>query len=160
MSISREISHARECRFIREFRRWCLRLEAEVVRDVALASSGLLSPRVGGPGVFPPQPDGVYRFTQVNKDWKPNTGPDRYRRGMYTYFWRSAPYAGLTVFDAPDSNSTCTRRNRSNTPLQALTLLNDQAFFEFAQALAARVLTEVKSGDGERIRHAFQLCLA
>src|SRR5436305_2717958 len=79
---------------------------------------------------------------------------------MYTYFWRSAPHPGLTVFDAPDSNSTCTRRNRSNTPLQALTLLNDQAFFEFAQGLAARVLTEAKASDEQRLRQAFQLCLA
>jgi len=137
------------------------RLDAEIVRDVALASSGLLSRQIGGPSVYPPQPNGIYRFTQVPRDWKTSPGPDRYRRGMYTYFWRSAPHPALTVFDAPDSVSTCTRRNRSNTPLQALTLLNDQAFFEFAQALAARVLRETDGGDdAERIRHAFRLCLA
>lgn len=137
-----------------------LRLEAEIVRDVALASSGLLSDKVGGPSVYPPQPDGVYAFTQVNKNWKADSGADRYRRGMYTYFWRSAPHPGLTVFDAPDANSACTRRNRSNTPLQALTLLNDQAFLEFAQELTARLFQEAKPTDRERIRQAFQLCLA
>jgi hypothetical protein len=138
-----------------------LRLEAEVVRDVALAASGLLSSDVGGPSVFPPQPDGVYRFTQINKNWKPDVGPRRYRRGLYTFFWRSAPHPSLTVFDAPDGNSTCTRRNRSNTPLQALTLLNDQACFEFAQGLAARIVSEDRAmKDEERLRHAFRLLLA
>src|SRR5436305_7621290 len=80
---------------------------------------------------------------------------------MYTYFWRSAPHPGLTVFDAPDGNSTCTRRNRSNTPLQALTLLNDQACFEFAQALAARTLGDGKErSDSERLASAFRALLA
>jgi hypothetical protein len=78
---------------------------------------------------------------------------------MYTFFFRSAPHPGLTVFDAPDAGSTCTHRNRSNTPLQALTLLNDQAFLEFAQGLAARVLKEDRS-DNERIELAFRLCLS
>jgi mono/diheme cytochrome c family protein len=137
-----------------------LRLEAEVVRDVALAASGLLTPKIGGPSVHPPQPEGIYRFTQVPRDWKADSGPDRFRRGLYTYFWRSAPHPGLIVFDAPDATSACTRRNRSNTPLQALTLLNDEAFFEFAQALAARVLREAGPDDRERLRHAFRLCLA
>jgi mono/diheme cytochrome c family protein len=137
-----------------------LRLEAEAVRDVALTASGLLSEKIGGPSVFPPQPDGVYRFTQVQRIWTPNTGPDRYRRGMYTHFWRSAPYPSLLVFDAPESTTSCTRRNRSNTPLQALTLLNDQAFFEFAQGLAARVLRDSKADDAERLRYAFRLCVA
>ncbi|HZT82316.1 MAG TPA: PSD1 and planctomycete cytochrome C domain-containing protein [Gemmataceae bacterium] len=137
-----------------------LRLEAEFVRDTALAASGLLTRKVGGPSVFPPQPEGIYRFTQIDKHWKATTGPDRYRRGLYTYFWRSAPHPSLTVFDAPDASSTCTRRNRSNTPLQALTLLNDQGYFELAQGLAARVLREVKGGDADRLRYAFRLCLA
>ncbi|MCS6852560.1 MAG: PSD1 and planctomycete cytochrome C domain-containing protein [Gemmataceae bacterium] len=137
-----------------------LRLEAEVVRDVALSASGLLTPRIGGPSVFPPQPDGVYRFTQVNKNWQASIGPDRYRRGMYTFFWRSAPHPALTVFDAPDANSTCTRRNRSNTPLQALTLLNDQGFVEMAQGLARRVLKDAPPSDSQRLRYAFRVCLA
>jgi hypothetical protein len=137
-----------------------LRLDSEVVRDVALTASGLFNPTVGGPSVFPPQPDGVYKFTQVPKQWKTSTGPDRYRRGLYTWVWRSAPHPGLTVFDAPDGVVTCTRRNRSNTPLQALTLLNDQASLEFAQGLAARVLREGGSDDEGRIRQAFRICLA
>jgi mono/diheme cytochrome c family protein len=137
-----------------------LRLEAEVVRDVALGVSGLLTPKIGGPSVFPPQPSGVYAFTQIPRVWKPSTGPDRYRRGMYTHFWRSAPHPGLVVFDAPDATSACTRRNRSNTPLQALTLLNDQAFLEFAQGLISRVFRESSSSDASRIDYAFRLCLA
>ncbi|OAI46351.1 hypothetical protein AYO44_01960 [Planctomycetaceae bacterium SCGC AG-212-F19] len=137
-----------------------VRLEAELVRDVALASTGLLTRKIGGPSVFPPQPEGVYRFTQLQKEWKTSTGPDRYRRGLYTFFWRSAPHPGLTVFDAPDGTNACTRRNRSNTPLQALTLLNDQAYFEFAQALADRVLREAGPTTGDRLRHAYQLCLS
>src|SRR5438132_8693112 len=79
---------------------------------------------------------------------------------MYTHFWRSAPHPALTFFDAPEATTACTHRNRSNTPLQALTLLNDQAFFEFAQGLAARVLADAKNDDAERLRSAFQLCLA
>jgi Protein of unknown function (DUF1553)/Protein of unknown function (DUF1549)/Planctomycete cytochrome C len=137
-----------------------LRLEAEEVRDAALTASGLLTPTVGGPSVFPPQPPGVYAFTQVPRDWKASDGPDRYRRGMYTFFWRSAPHPGLTVFDAPDSTSACTRRNRSDTPLQALTLLNDQAFFECAQGLAARILKEGGTNDNDRLAYGFRLCTA
>ncbi len=148
-----------------------LRLEAEIVRDVALSASGLLSHKIGGPSVFPPQPEGVFRLTQIQREWKASDGPDRYRRGMYTHFWRSAPHPALTVFDAPEATTACTHRNRSNTPLQALTLLNDQAFFEFAQGLAMRVLAnprmstigktaEAKPTDCERIRYVFRLCLA
>jgi hypothetical protein len=137
-----------------------LRLEAECVRDVALAASGLLNPKVGGPGVFPPQPAGVYAFTQVPRTWKASTGPDRYRRGIYTYFWRSAPHPGLTVFDAPTASTTCTRRNRSNTPLQALTLLNEQGYNELVRGLAARVRKEGGPDDAARLRSAFRLCLS
>jgi mono/diheme cytochrome c family protein len=137
-----------------------VRLDAEVVRDVALASSGLLNPKVGGPSVFPPQPTGVYAFTQVPRTWKASTGRDRYRRGMYTWFWRSAPHPGLTVFDAPDASTTCTRRNRSNTPLQALTLLNDQGFYELAQGLANRIMKEGGNDDDSRLAYGFRLCVA
>lgn len=137
-----------------------LRLEAEIIRDAALATSGLLTRTIGGTGVFPPQPDGVYAFTQNDKGWKANTGPERYRRGMYTYFWRSQPFPALMTFDFPESNVTCTRRVRSNTPLQALTLANDIAFVETARALAQRILKEASPDDEERIRFAFQLCLA
>jgi hypothetical protein len=137
-----------------------LRLDAEIVRDTALAVSGRLSQEIGGPSVYPPQPKEVYRFTQVVREWKESTGEGRYRRGLYTTFWRSMAYPSLTVFDAPNAISTCTRRIRSNTPLQALTLLNDQGFFELAQGLAVRVLREAKPTAEDWIRHAFQLCLA
>ncbi len=136
-----------------------LRLDAEVVRDVALSASGLLHRAVGGPSVYPPQPNGVYAFTQVPRNWQASAGANRYRRGLYTFFWRSAPHPDLTVFDASEALSTCTRRNRSNTPLQALTLLNDQGFYEFAQALAQRIQRECSEDDGERIAFAFRLCL-
>jgi len=133
-----------------------LRLDAEIVRDAALAASGLLTPAVGGPSVFPPIPEGAMAVTQVKREWPTATGADRYRRGLYTFFWRSAPHPGLVVFDAPDATQSCTRRVRSNTPLQALTLLNDEAFVEFAQGMAARLLRE-ESDDGARLRRAFLL---
>ncbi|MFZ4611653.1 MAG: DUF1553 domain-containing protein, partial [Gemmataceae bacterium] len=136
-----------------------IRLDAEIVRDVGLASSGLLYTKIGGASVFPPQAEGVYSFTQVPKNWKPNSGSNRYRRGMYTYFWRSAPHPNLVVFDAPDAVSSCTRRNRSNTPLQALTLLNDEAHVEFAKELGNR-LASYSSSDIERINQAFLICFA
>ncbi len=138
-----------------------LRVEAEVVRDCLLAASGLLSHKVGGPSVFPPQPDGVMALTRSPREWKVSKGEDRYRRGMYTYFWRSTPHPFLKVFDTPDGNTTCTRRDRANTPLQALTLLNDEACYEASRALAARVLAERSSAtSSERIRHAFRLALS
>ncbi|HVK10714.1 MAG TPA: PSD1 and planctomycete cytochrome C domain-containing protein [Gemmataceae bacterium] len=136
-----------------------LRLEAEAVRDVCLSASGLLDHRVGGPSVFPPQPEGVFRFTQVNRSWAPSPGPDRYRRGMYTYFWRAAPHPALMAFDAPDAGTTCTRRNRSNTPLQALTLLNDAGFTEYAAGLAGRVLRDGKFAAADQVNHVFRLAL-
>jgi mono/diheme cytochrome c family protein len=137
-----------------------LRLDAEVVRDVALAASGLLIDKIGGPSVFPPIPDGVMTLGQIKRDWKVSEGADRYRRGLYTFFFRATPPPALAVFDAPDAFSTCTRRIRSNTPLQALTLLNDQAFFEFAQGLADRVLREGANNAGENLEHAFRICMA
>jgi Protein of unknown function (DUF1553) len=138
-----------------------LRVEAEVVRDLMLAASGLLSEKIGGPSVYPPQPDGVMALTRSPREWPTSKGADRYRRGMYTYFWRSTPHPFLKVFDAPDGNTTCTRRDRANTPLQALTLLNDEAAIEAARALAARVLAEVPANStAARIGHAFRLCLA
>ncbi len=112
-----------------------LRLEGEIVRDVELAACGLLSSKIGGPPVYPPIPQGVMGQGQVKRDWKVSTGEDRYRRGLYTFIYRATPPPSLNVFDAPDGFSTCTRRVRSNTPLQALTLMNDSGFFEFANAL-------------------------
>jgi hypothetical protein len=137
-----------------------IRLEAEAIRDVCLAASGLLSQKIGGPGVYPPQPTGINLLTQVSKSWPESKGADRYRRGMYVYFWRSNPYPFLSTFDAPPANTTCTRRVRSNTPLQALTLANDLAFFEIAQGLASRVLAEGPDYDDGRIRYLFRVCLS
>ena len=137
-----------------------LRLDAEIVRDVCLTASELLNDKVGGPSVFPPQPDGVMKLGQVKREWKPSAGADRYRRGLYTFFWRATPHPAISVFDAPDGISACTRRLRSNTPLQALTVLNDDAFHEFAQALAERVVTAPAESDVARLDLAFRLCLA
>ena len=141
----------------RQFR---LRLDAEIVRDVGLSASGLLSPKIGGPSVFPPQPDGVMNLGQSKRNWTPDEGDDRFRRGMYTFFWRATPHPALMVFDGADAFSACTRRLRSNTPLQALTLLNDLAFLEFAQAMAARILREGATSDSARVERAFRWCLA
>ncbi|MBI1918443.1 MAG: PSD1 domain-containing protein [Planctomycetes bacterium] len=134
-----------------------LRLSAEQVRDATLTVSGLLDRKVGGPSVFPPQPESVVK-EGFDNTWKASTGGDRYRRGLYTYIQRLSPFAQGVTFDAPPLSRTCSRRERSNTPLQALTLLNDPVFFEAAQALAVRVLRE-KKADAERLGHAFQLCL-
>ena len=112
-----------------------LRLDAEIVRDVALAASGLFSPKLGGPPVYPPIPDGVMGQGQVKRAWTVSKGEDKFRRGIYTFVYRASPPPSLNVFDAPDGYSSCTRRLRSNTPLQALTLMNDSGFFEFAAAL-------------------------
>jgi hypothetical protein len=133
-----------------------LRVEGEIARDAALFASGLLTPKIGGRSVRPQQPEGVYAFTQRAKNWKADTGPDRYRRGMYTFFYRSAPYPLFTTFDAPDFQTVCTRRARSNTPLQALTMANDPVFLECAQALALR-LPEAGPSLPEQVQRAFLL---
>jgi hypothetical protein len=130
-----------------------LRLDAEVVRDVCLTASGLLSPKLGGPPVYPPIPDGVMGQGQVKRVWSVSKGADKYRRGLYTFIYRASPPPSLTVFDAPEGFSTCTRRIRSNTPLQALTLMNDNGFFEFATSLE-----EIIQKDG--LEAAFQRCTA
>jgi len=137
-----------------------LRLDAEIVRDIGLTASGLLIPTLGGPSVYPPIPTAALDLGQRKQPWPTSTGPDRYRRGLYTFHYRATPPPSMSVFDAPDGYSTCTRRIRSNTPLQALALLNDAAFFEFAESLALRVLKEVPANDSARIEHAFRLCLA
>ncbi len=128
-----------------------LRLDAELVRDSALVASGLLTQKIGGPPVYPPIPDGVMSLGQVKHAWNTSQGPDRTRRGLYTFTYRVTPPPAFAVFDAPDGLSACTRRNRSNTPLQALTLLNDPAYFEAAQALAKVI-------DKEGLATAFRRC--
>jgi hypothetical protein len=116
------------------------RVEAEIVRDLALAASGLLSRKVGGPSVFPPMPADIAALSYAGSfKWKTSEGEDRYRRGLYTYFKRTSPYPLLTNFDCPDSNLTCVQRRTSNTPLQALALLNNEVFVEAAQAFAKRL---------------------
>lgn len=130
-----------------------LRLDAEVVRDVALAASGLLTPKVGGAPVYPPVPAGSLNVGQVRRVWAESRGEDRYRRGLYTFIYRASPPPSLSVFDAPEGLSTCTKRIRSNTPLQALTLLNDAAFFEFAAALEKII-------RAEGLETAFRRCTA
>ena len=137
-----------------------LRLPAESIRDEALAASGLLNDAIGGKSVRPPQPAGVAELTYADSSkWQESTGPDRYRRGLYIHFQRTSPYPMLMNFDEPDSNTTCTRRSRSNTPLQALNLLNDPVFFEAAQALATRVVKEMPAAVEQRVDYAFELCL-
>ena len=97
---------------------------------------------------------------QIRREWAADTGPDRYRRGLYTFFWRANPHPALLAFDAPDATRACTRRERSNTPLQALTLLNDEAYVECARALADRLLADRGLDDASRIVAAYRLTLA
>ncbi len=137
-----------------------IRLDAEIIRDEALAAAGLLTSEIGGPPVYPPQPDGVFDFTQDKKPWKAETDRSRYRKAMYTQLWRSSLYPSMTVFDFPDANVACTRRVRSNTPLQSLTLANDLAFVEFARGLAVRLLSLPQADDSQRLNLACELCLA
>jgi hypothetical protein len=120
-----------------------IRLDAEILRDRALSASGSLTTRIGGPSVHPPQPAGVYNFTQNVKNWTEDTGANRYRKTMYTEFYRSAPYPLFTTFDSPDFSTVCTRRSRTNTPLQALTLANDPVFWELSLQLADRAKREL-----------------
>jgi hypothetical protein len=136
------------------------RVAAETVRDIALTASGLLVPAVGGPSVYPPQPEGVTSLSYGPLAWKAETGPNRYRRAIYTFFKRTAPYPALLVFGAPNADTTCVRRVRSNTPLQALTALNDAIFLEAAQALGRQMRT-AGAGDPMRgVRDGFRRCLS
>ena len=137
------------------------RMDAEIVRDLYLASSGLLHRAIGGRSVYPALPADVAALGYAGSvKWRESPAPDRYRRGMYIFFRRSVPYPMLTTFDAPESTVVSTRRDRSNTPLQSLTLLNDPVFVECAQTLARRVLKEAPAETNARIRRAFLLCLS
>ncbi|MBX3277545.1 MAG: DUF1553 domain-containing protein [Acidobacteria bacterium] len=139
-----------------------LRVEAEIVRDIALAASGLLNAKVGGPSVFPPSPEFLYLppTSYGPKIWREEKGEDRYRRAIYTFRYRSVPYPVLQVFDAPAADVSCVRRARSNTPLQALVALNETLFLESARALAWRTVREGGATNASRLNYAFRRVLA
>jgi hypothetical protein len=136
------------------------RIEAEMVRDYALIASGLLSPKLGGPSVYPPQPAGVTTEGAYGPlQWKTSEGSDRYRRGLYTFAKRTAPYAMALTFDGPSGEACLARRDRSNTPLQALTVLNDEVFMETARALGRWTeRLEAKSTD-EKVAALVRRCI-
>jgi hypothetical protein len=135
-----------------------LRLPAELIRDAALDAGGLLDLRVGGPSVRPPQPKGVAELSYGGSvKWNESEGADRYRRGMYILFQRTVPYPMLMNFDEPNSNLACTRRERTNTPLQALNLMNDPVFVEAAQGLAFRIMGESSGDFRDRLNYAYEV---
>lgn len=138
------------------------RVDAETVRDVALTASGLLDTSIGGPSVYPPAPEFLFRqpASYGPKVWNRSAGPSWYRRALYTFKYRSVPYPSLQAFDAPNGDTTCVRRPRSNTPLQALTTLNEPLFMQCAKALALRIVREGGTTDGERLTYAFRRCVA
>jgi hypothetical protein len=139
-----------------------VRLPAELIRDEALAASGLLNEDIGGPSVKPPQPAGVAElgYGRTNSKWAESAGKLKYRRGLYVHYQRTTPYPFLVNFDEPDSDMACPRRRLSNTPLQSLNLLNDPVFFEAAGALAKRVQEQAPGTSfSDRLTYAFELCL-
>ena len=138
------------------------RVEGEIVRDIALSVSGLINPTLGGRAVYPPAPEFLFQppASYGPKTWRVETGPDRYRRSLYTFRFRSIPYPVLQAFDAPNGDASCVRRLRSNTPLQALTSLNEPQFVEAAQALARKSVNEGGKTDDQRITFAFRQVLS
>jgi len=138
-----------------------VRVEAEIVRDIALAASGLLNPKMGGPSVYPPAPRFLFDppASYGEKRWDVERDGDRYRRSLYTFHYRSVPYPPLQVFDAPDGSASVVKRDRSNTPLQALTTLNEATFMEAARALALKTVREAGPDERERLAYAFRRCL-
>ena len=137
-----------------------VRLQAESVRDNALAVAGLLSEKRGGPPVFPYQPEKFYKGKNDGWKWKVSSGEDLYRRGLYTFWRRTTPYPSFVIFDAPDRAECTADRPRTNTPLQALVTLNDPQFIEAARVLAQRLLTEAPADTDARIALAYRLALA
>jgi hypothetical protein len=135
------------------------RVEAETVRDITLSVSGLLSLKMGGPPVMPPQPGGLWNFPVAapNDNWVESKDEDKYRRALYVFVRRTVRYPSLLIFDAPSRETTIARRSPSNTPFQALTRLNDPAFFEAAQALAHRIKMEGGADIGSRLSYGFGL---
>jgi hypothetical protein len=138
------------------------RVDAEVVRDIALSVSGLLNRELGGPSVHPPLPGFMVEppVSYGPKPWPEDDGPDRYRRALYTFRFRSVPYPALEVFDAPNGDVACVKRTRSNTPLQALTMWNEDIFVECAQALASRMMVEGGDTPEGRAGRGFRLCVS
>ena len=136
------------------------RLEAEMIRDQALAVSGLLCRKLHGPSVYPPQPEGLWRAAfNSERTWPTSTGGDRYRRGLYVFWRRTIPYPSMATFDAPSREMCSLRRLRTNTPLQAFVTLNDPVYIEAAQALARRIVREGGEAVDERARFVLQVCL-
>jgi hypothetical protein len=135
------------------------RIPAETLRDSTLAASGLLSAKIGGQSVFPYQPDGIWDRPYNDEKWLESTGEDRYRRSLYTFIRRTSPYPSWSTFDAPTREFCTVRRVRTNTPLQALTTLNDPAFFEAAQALARRMVQDIGPDPASRATYGFRRCL-
>ncbi len=138
------------------------RVDAEVVRDIALSASGMLSEEVGGPSVYPPAPEFLFLppASYGPKQWNLSTEGQQYRRSLYVQSYRSVPYPPLQVFDAPKGDAACVRRQRSNTPLQALVMLNEPQFVECARAMAGRVLREGGDSDDDRLDYALRLCVS
>ena len=136
-----------------------IRLSAEQIRDQTLAVSGLLSKKMFGPSVYPYQPEGIWNAPYSSMKWELSEGDDRYRRGLYTYWRRSAPYPSMIAFDSPSRELCVSRRISTNTPLQALVTLNDPAFVEAAEALALRVINENLDGLDDKLIRAFKLAL-
>jgi hypothetical protein len=137
------------------------RLDAEFVRDNALAVGGLLSPKIGGPSVKPYQPAGYWSFLNFpTREWVADVGEDQYRRGLYTFWQRTFLHPSLLAFDASTREECVAERARSNTPLQSLALLNDPTYVEAARGLAARMIREGGAGMPERLGFAFQCALA
>jgi len=135
------------------------RVDGELVRDISLAASGLLNPKIGGPSIFSPIPYKVEPpISYAPFPWNEETGPDRYRRAIYTFRRRSTPHPVLQNFDTPNGDFSCVRRVRSNTPLQALTTLNEVLFVEAAQSLALKALSEAGKTDRERANYIFRCC--
>lgn len=138
------------------------RVDGEIVRDIALAASGLLNPKVGGPSIYPPAPEFLFDrpASYGPKNWPVAPRPDRFRRALYTFRFRSVPYPALQAFDTPPGDAPCVMRTRSNTPLQALTTLNEQVFMECANVLASRAIRDGGNDDGNRVQFLFRRCVS
>jgi hypothetical protein len=136
------------------------RVESEIVQDIALFASDLLNLKIGGPSVHPPIPRNVADQVYGGLSWPESAGEDRYRRGLYTFWKRALPFPTLLAFDSPTAEFACSRRVRSNTPLQALTTLNENTFVQAAQAMALRVMKEGGTDNRQRATYAFRLATA